>query len=219
MTFELQLLPKQEIIRCDSENGRTYAYQGCHYTSVTSFLSQTSDMSYLEEWKKRVGEDSAAAITERAVNRGNTIHESLERYVLNQHTDESPSHGVIIKAMKQRLNKNLDRVYGVELPLASHELKLAGTGDLIGRYKGKKSIIDYKGSNKPKQLKYIDNYVLQCLIYAKMVTEMYNIDIEQLVILVAVSATYNTQEFIIDRADFPKYEKKLNKRMAEWNSK
>ena len=218
MTFELQLLPKREIVRHDSEDGRTYAYQGCHYTSVTSFLSQTSDMSYLDEWKKRVGEDSAA-ITARAVNRGNTIHESLEHFVLNQHTDESPSHGVIIKAMKQRLSKNLDRVYGVELPLASHELKLAGTGDLIGRYKGKKSIIDYKGSNKPKQLKYIDNYVLQCLIYAKMVGEMYGVDIEQLVILVAVSSTYNTQEFIIDRADFPKYEKKLRKRMDEWNSK
>ena len=43
--------------------------------------------------------------------------------------------------------------------------KYAGTADLIAQYNGKICIIDFKQSNKPKKVEFIQDYLLQLGAY------------------------------------------------------
>ena len=65
------------------------------------------------------------------------------------------------------LNK-IDNVYAQEVPLYSKLLKLAGRVDCVAEYKGKLSIIDFKGSTREKRISDIDNYFQQATAYAIM---------------------------------------------------
>jgi genome maintenance exonuclease 1 len=96
---------------------------------------------------------------------------------------------------------NVQEVYGIEYPLYSDRLRAAGTSDLICLYNGKPTILDYKTANKPKQEKWINNYFIQSTAYSIMVKERYDIDIEQIVIMIAVDND-QPQVFVKDPNDF-----------------
>ena len=49
--------------------------------SVTTILSATKDMTALNEWKKRVGEQKAKEITTEAAGVGTAMHSNLERFI------------------------------------------------------------------------------------------------------------------------------------------
>lgn len=48
--------------------------------SVTTILGQTKDMSGLEKWKKRVGEEEANRISNLSMSRGTIMHRLIELY-------------------------------------------------------------------------------------------------------------------------------------------
>ena len=48
--------------------------------SVTTILGQTKDMSGLEKWKKRVGEEEANRISSLSMSRGTIMHRLIELY-------------------------------------------------------------------------------------------------------------------------------------------
>ena len=58
----------------------------------------------------------------------------------------------------------------------------AGTTDLVGVYKGKPTITDFKQTNKPKKREWIDDYFLQGAAYALAHNELYETKIEQIAI-------------------------------------
>jgi len=72
---------------------------------------------------------------------------------------------------------------------------------LICLYDGKPTILDYKTANKAKQEKWINNYFIQSTAYSIMVKERYDIDIEQIVIMIAVDHD-QPQVFVKDPNDF-----------------
>jgi hypothetical protein len=217
--FDLRLLPPLPLTQVNTESGRHYVLPDCDikFTSVTTFLSKTSDDSFLETWKKRVGEEEAKVISAKALDRGNTIHGYLEKHIIG-HPYKLDKYALQFDCIRKYLDRNLTTVFGIENKMYSKEMQLAGTTDLFGIYKGKNSIVDFKGSNKPKQLKWITSYILQCLIYSKMVKECFDIDIEQLVILVGVDKAYKAQEFIISLSQFEEYELELKERLVIWNN-
>lgn len=215
--FDLRLLPSISLTQVNTDEGRYYTLPDCDikFTSVTTFLGKTSDDSFLEKWKKKVGEENAKIISEKALDRGNTIHSYLESYLLG-HSFKVTKYALHFDCIKKYLDRNLTTVLGIENRVYSKEMQLAGTTDLIGIYKDKVSIIDFKGSNKQKKAEWIVGYFLQCLIYAKMVKELFDIQIEQIVILVAIDKAYKAQEFIVELSDFEKYELELNERFKIW---
>ena len=217
--FDLRLLPSISLTQVNTDTGRYYTLPDCDikFTSVTTFLGKTSDDSFLEKWKKRVGEENAKVISERALDRGNTIHSYLESYLLGR-PYKATKFALQFDCIKKYLNRNLTTILGIENRLYSKEMELAGTTDLIGIYKDKVSIIDFKGSNKEKKIEWIEGYFLQCLIYAKMVKELFDIEIEQIVVLIGVDKAYKAQEFIVESSDFDKYEKLLKERFEIWEN-
>jgi genome maintenance exonuclease 1 len=165
--------------------GRIYITpEGKEYVSVTTVLSAVSDKTWLEEWKKRVGEDVANRITQEAAARGSSLHDIIERHFkgnLNKE-DQAASGWKLYKSLLIHLNKI--EPLSLELPLWSDHLRVAGRTDCVGIYEGKLSIIDFKSSRREKREEEINNYFLQCALYALMLYELLGIECKQIVVLI-----------------------------------
>ena len=152
--------------------------------SVTTILSATSDKTALIEWKKRVGDKRAAAITKEAASVGSRMHKFLETYVETGEWPEPGSnpyaHKAIHMASLIRDNglTNVDEIWGSEINLHVPEI-YAGTTDLVGTYKSKPAIMDFKQANKPKKDEWVEDYKLQLVAYAEAHNEIYGTDIQE----------------------------------------
>ena len=127
--------------------------------SVTTILDRTKPqekIDALNNWRKRVGEKQAQAITTEAANRGTRMHSYLESYVLSDDMKPLPTNPyahpswfmaaeVILKGLS-----NVDEFWGSEVPVYYSGL-YAGTTVCIGVWTCRPAIIDFKQSNKPKK--------------------------------------------------------------------
>lgn len=185
---------------------RYYALpDGEKFKSVTTILAEKTDKSYLIEWQKRVGEDEANKIRVQAARRGTAIHTIAEKYVLNDDSyfeGAMPSNVEMFMGIKEHIDKTIDNVLGVELPLFSRALRAAGKADLIARYNGAPAIIDFKTSRKLKKEEWITNYFLQATAYSLMFEVMYKIHIPQIVIIIGVDHEKDPQVFPMDRSKY-----------------
>ena len=204
--FTHKPLPKIEIPRKEIDGKRYYITpSGDRYRSVTTILSQLSKEG-IQKWRDKIGEAEANKISTRASNRGTKLHTMMEDYVGNVEDfalNKMPITTSMFLDIQPYVDLNLEEVYGIEYPLYSDRLKAAGTSDLICKYAGKTTILDYKTSSKPKKEEWIENYFIQSTAYALMVKERYDLDIEQIVIMIAVEGD-NPQVFVKDPSDYVK---------------
>ena len=188
--FNLDLIEFPKLQRIDAEDGRRYVTpEGRAYPSVTTVLSKTGDKSGLDAWRERVGEEAADAEGRRAANRGTGLHLLCERYIMNETIDlrrEMPVPVQLFSQIKPLLTDNVNNIRGIEVPLYSDFLRIAGTTDLVAEWRGELAIIDYKSSNKPKKIEWISDYFIQTAIYAMAWEERTGTAIDKLVILMAV---------------------------------
>lgn len=154
--------------------------------SVTTILGSTKDMTALNAWKKRMGEEKAAQITREAAGVGTAMHSNLERFLIGEQRQPG-SNPVHVKAnamanviIEQGL-VHLNEVWAMEQSLYFPGL-YSGTTDLVGVYKGNPSICDHKQTNKPKKPEYVEDYYLQLVAYAMAHNEVYGTDIKHGVI-------------------------------------
>jgi hypothetical protein len=169
---------------------------GTKVPSVTTILDRTKSEESkqgLANWRKSVGEVKAKEITTEAAGRGTRMHKFLEDYVVNNRI-LSPAgtnpYSIQARSMAQSIVDNglvnVNEMWGIEVPLYVSGL-YAGTTDACGLYNNKESIIDYKQTNKPKKLEYIEDYFLQLTAYGLAHNETYGTNINQGVILMAVA--------------------------------
>jgi len=157
----------------------------------------------IEAWRKRVGYENANKISAQAARRGTLTHDALESLVKNiEPTLETPLIEFLYKQVAYVLEERLTEVNAIEAALYSHYLGVAGRVDLIGEFDGKRSIIDFKTSSKPKSRKYIDNYFMQESFYAIAWEELTGEPISQLVTIIANEETPRPQVFIEKRSDW-----------------
>ena len=132
-----------------TENGRKYTTpDGAVYPSITTVLSSYNKKA-LFEWRARVGEEEANRIARKASNRGTKLHNTVEKYLLNevsplQMQTMMPDTKELFLKLKPFLDKHVNNIYGIEQSLYSHKLRLAGRCDCIGEWDGKISIIEWK---------------------------------------------------------------------------
>lgn len=179
---------------------------GKKYKSVTTILDERTDKSALYEWRARVGEAEATKISTQAARRGTSIHAIAERYVLNEEDyfkKEMPSNIESFKKIQPIIDKSIDNIRGIELPLYSETLETAGRSDLIAEFDGTLSIIDFKTSRKLKKDDWIENYFIQATVYSLMFEELYSIPVTQLSIIIAVDHE-EPQIFVKKTKDFYK---------------
>jgi genome maintenance exonuclease 1 len=204
--FEHKPLPRLEIPRTEIDGKRYYITpSGDKYRSVTTILSQLSKEG-IQAWREKVGDVEANRISSTASRRGTKLHTMMEDYVGNVEDfalAKLPTTTSLFLDLQPYVDQNVEEVYGIEYPLYSDRLRAAGTSDLICKYAGKYTILDYKTSGKQKKEKWIENYFIQSTAYALMCKERYDLDIEQIVILIAVDGDL-PQVFVKDPNDYVK---------------
>ena len=212
-------MEKLSLNRIDGENSRKYETpNGEKYPSITHVLGETSDKSALFAWKKRVGEEKAAAISLAATTRGTAMHQLCEDYLSNEPlSDDNVAGNFMFLGIRPALDR-IDNVRLLEASLYSDALKVAGTVDCIAEIDGKLSVIDFKTSRKPKNEDWIEDYFMQAAFYAVAYHERYNELPKQLVIMISIQdGSY--QEFIIEGKDIIKWVEKLKTRIAMYYNK
>lgn len=193
MTFQHEFLKFQELDTKTINGKRHYHVDGQYYPSVTTVLSG-EDKPALEAWKLRVGAERAAQISLQATNRGTAMHSLLEAFVLNEDMTDHykkamPSNRALFEQLKPAIEKRVGRIYGIEAPLYSKTLGVAGRADFIADWDGTPAIIDFKSSTRVKKQEYMKGYYMQEALYSFMMFEMFGMHIPKMVTLVATEET------------------------------
>ena len=185
MSLIVEKYSYEKLKRVEVDGKRRYAAPGgAPVASVTTILGETKDKTHLIEWRKRVGEKKAQEITTEAAGVGTRMHHYLEKYV---ETGEWPSAGsnpyaqqahMMATKIKVHAMDDVDEIWGSEVPLYVPNI-YAGTTDLVGVYKGQPCIMDFKQTNKPKKLEWVEDYFLQLTAYAIAHNEVHGTDIRE----------------------------------------
>lgn len=216
------------------EGRRLYATpDGNKVPSVTTILDKTKPQEAKEalaNWRKSVGEEKAQQITTEAANRGTRMHTYLENFIKGEELKDSVSNPyaqqslVMAKKVIEEGFIDIHEVWGSEVPLYFPEL-YAGTTDCVGIHNGEESILDFKQTNKPKKLEWIEDYFLQLTAYALAHNEVHGTNIRKGVILMCVKPpeiqpgvwgepTY--QQFILDPSDFDYWTNRWCDRVSQY---
>ena len=189
---------------------------GNSYPSITSILAQQENLG-LEAWKAKVGEKEAKRISQESARIGTAVHQMAEFYLSNYAVRLDKEEKKIMDTFNRLrfLLGNINNIVGLEVPLFSDLLRVAGTCDCIADYNNRLSIIDFKTSRKPKKEEWIDDYFMQTFAYKLMFEEMTGVEIQQIVILVACTESFDVQVFKKPAKDADEWLEKLVKIMKD----
>lgn len=186
---EVENLSKSVSVKTES-TGRVYTFGEKKYPSITTVLGRKPNPG-LHEWRKRVGEKEATRIGNQAAVHGTKFHNLMESYIRNESIPDNltPNLQCAFSGMKRVLDENVDETLGIETPLYSDYLCVAGRCDLIAMWNGVPSIVDFKTSKRYKTRAQIHSYFTQAAAYALMFEEITTISVPQLIILMTVEGS------------------------------
>jgi hypothetical protein len=192
--------------------------------SVTTILSATQPAEKrqaLANWRKRVGTEEAQRITTTAANRGTVMHNILEHWALGEYETYNPGNNIVHRQAKdmaqvviENIENDVNEIWGTEVNLCAANL-YAGTTDLVGMYKGKPTIMDFKQTNKPKKREWIDDYFLQGAAYGLAHNEMFGTDIKNIAIFMC-SGDCEWQLFESEEDEFSYWSTQWAKRLEKF---
>lgn len=223
-----------KLTRDESPGKRLYSCpDGSKVPSVTTILDKTKSAEAREalaNWKKAVGEKKAQEIVTEAAGRGTRMHKFLEDYIKGETLKETVSNPYAQQSliMARKVIKDgfplISEVWGSEVPLYFPEL-YAGTTDCCGIHDGEEAILDFKQTNKPKKLEWIDDYFLQLTAYALAHNEVHGTNIRKGVIMMCVRPPEiepgvwgepEYQQFILESSDFDMWTNRWCDRVSEY---
>lgn len=212
--------PYKEIQRQRVDGKRLYDTDSGFLPSVTTILDQTKPQESVEalnEWRNRVGHAEAKRITTEAANVGTLMHGYLEAWIKDgSFVAGANMPSIIAKKMAstviENISPHLDEIWGTEVGLYYPGL-YAGTTDLVGVWKGRPTICDFKQTNKPKKREWIEDYFLQGSAYGMAHNALFETEIENVAIFMC-SRDCEFQLFELDRDEFMEYSKKWAERVA-----
>ena len=155
--------------------------EGKRYYSVTT-VTGFKKRDVIEEWRKRVGEAEADRISEIAATRGTAVHNTIEKYLRNELSEQVTNFATIAKYYSE-LDK-IDNIQMIETRMCSNIMGLAGTVDCIAEFDGVLSVIDFKTSKRRKEEFEIGHYFQQATAYTVMYKELTGKNIDQVVIII-----------------------------------
>ena len=177
----------EDLVADTRKSGRTYSTpDGTRYPSITTVLSILSEEA-IAAWRKRVGEETANRIGHQASGRGTQVHAIVEKYLKNEEIDGYLPHvRQSLENLRPILDSRIGTIYGLEVPLYSTHLGVAGRCDCIAEFDGVRSIVDFKTSKRVKTKDKISNYFAQMAGYAVMWEERTGMPIDRIRIVMDV---------------------------------
>lgn len=200
---------------------RLYITPSGKVPSVTTVLDKTQDKTFLIRWRKRIGDEQANQITKNSAKIGTLMHSHLENYIdgTERPKPDTKPRKLASDMADEIINRALikvNEVWGKEVVLWYPEL-YAGTTDLVGLHEGSEAIIDFKNSRKKKKKQWVDGYLCQGVAYAIAHNELFNTNINKVVILIS-TWELEFQEFIIEGNDFSRFTDKWLCKLDEYYS-
>jgi len=185
----VQIIQKYNYAELERQEGDVRLYltpDGESLPSVTSILNKTKDRSFLKKWREKIGEKKAEQIIRDSARIGTALHLYIEHYANGKGYKDLTKIGKQAEKMAKKIIgeafSDITEVWGSEVHLY-YPGKYAGTTDMIGVYKGRPTIIDFKQTNRPKKREWIQDYLMQLAAYAQAHNKLFNTDIDQGVIL------------------------------------
>ena len=207
----------REILKGD----RHYDVNDEKLPSVTTILQATQSLEKAESlarWASRVGQVEADRIKNSAAKRGTAMHSYLETYLQGGKILDLRDVGREASSMAETIIEkgfpDLEEVWGVECTLYYPGL-YAGQTDMCGIYQGRESIIDFKQSNKPKKVEWIEDMFLQLVAYATAHDCIFGTKIEQGVILMCTPDNF-FQRFIVNGSEFREWKWKWLRKISDY---
>ncbi len=153
----MQLIQKYNYAELKRQDGDSRLYltpDGESLPSVTTILNKTKDKSFLKKWRAKVGEAAAEKIISDAGKIGTALHLYIERFVNGDKYKDLTEIGIQAEKMAQKIIdeafNDITEIWGSEVHLYNPG-KYAGTADMIGVYKGRPTIMDFKQTNIEKK--------------------------------------------------------------------
>jgi len=203
------------------KGGRHYDVNDEKLPSVTTILQATQSLEKaqsLARWASRVGQVEADRIKNTAAKRGTAMHSYLETYLQGGKVLDLRDVGREASSMAETIIakgfNDLEEVWGVECTLHYPGL-YAGQTDMCGIYQGRESIVDFKQTNKPKKVEWIEDMFLQLVAYATAHDCIYGTKIEQGVILMCTPDNF-FQRFIVNGSEFREWKWKWLRKVSDY---
>lgn len=171
----IQALPRFELVRNDSEEGRTYLTPDGAKASVTNILSGTRDQTGLQQWRESIGEERADFIRNTASFRGFRLHEAVENYLL---TGELPAFSFLVTPYWKSIRpfiETIEHTVILEAPVW-HPDGYAGTLDAIAYLPedgSQPTLLDWKTADKKCNPTKLYEYSLQIAAYRAAANHVY----------------------------------------------
>jgi len=198
--------------RFQSEQGRKYLVDEIGVPSVTTILSATKDKKFLDDWRRRIGNEEADKIMKQASTRGSEMHRVLEYYYNGEKYFNEMEDGIKPRKMASVIIDNLkvQEVWGNEVSLAYNK-DFAGTTDLVALSYDKPTIIDFKQANKPKREDWIEDY--KCQLGAYYLAHKTHYGPIELGIIAIATRDLQYQQFVFSEAVLMEYADKFLERL------
>lgn len=178
----------KDLERIDTPEGRFYVTPDGLAPSVTTILSKTSDNTWLEEWRSRVGKEEADRLGKIGATIGTEMHNALELLMsdcqLEQPITEYQTLGhKMARAIKSLVFKNKTVLCATEVKLHYSSL-YAGTTDLVlSDWNNEEAIIDYKSCSSFREKDTVDKHAMQISAYGLAHNWMYGTNIRTAVVI------------------------------------
>ena len=198
-------MPTQLKFKHNTVYKEKYSWPEERLLSPSRVLDATSDKSFLEKWRKKIGDKEADRIVAHSIAVGKSMHTYLEGKIKNEKGDIlynfNPNKKLATKLakliIKKGLKDQLQEVWGVEAHLHFGNY-YRGIADLIGIYEDEPCVIDFKQKRK-YQMEHYDstqNYFTQMAAYGMAHNLMCKTKIRKGVVLIATH-DYKFQTFTI----------------------
>jgi hypothetical protein len=172
------------VRQVNQKNGRVYhvPHLNAVLPSITRVLGAKPKPGLIA-WRQRVGREEAARVSAAATRKGTALHGISEAFLRND--DSLPDIDLLTQEMWQYLYpwliEHVSCVYAQEQAVFSMRLGASGSFDLLADVDHVLSIVDFKTSNRPKTLDWIEDYFIQGTFYACAVYELTGAAPKQLV--------------------------------------
>lgn len=204
LTERLRGLPRYELTRNDSPDGRSYATPSGAFSSVTTILEGSRDNSGLAQWRESIGEERADFISSLACHRGTKHHEAIERFL----TDGTEPEFCLLNTPYWKSTRSF--LSRIEQPVLIegavwHPHGYAGTLDCIAYLPEdgvQPSLLDWKTANAKRKPDKVYEYSLQLAAYTAAANYVYasmGLNIQRAVLVIAIAdAAPQIEEFDAD---------------------
>ena len=154
-------------------------------------------------------------IKNHSSRRGTSMRKFLESHITGVGYDDLTEIGQEAKPMAEKVIEigltPVEEYYGSEVMLHYPGL-YAGSTDLVCVHNGMDTIIDFKQSNRPKKLEWIEDYYMQIAAYAMAHDYVHKSNIQQGIIMICTPDLY-FQEFKFQGAELKQWKHKFLKRL------